>query len=78
MVCKSTNPEEFMSRKKNAKSQIILKRMKDTQISERMLAQHLMLPIKEVSAWLRGEKEMPWAYVWKTCEMLGIDSLEAV
>lgn len=67
-----------MSRKKNAKSQIILKRMKDTQISERMLAQHIMQPLKDVSAWLRGDKEMPWTCVWKACELLGIDSLEAV
>lgn len=52
------------------KSVIVKKRMKELQISEQQLARYVMRPVKDISAWLRGYKELPWVDVWKICDLL--------
>jgi len=65
-----------MSRKNSVKSSVVTKRMNDMQISERMIANHIMQSVKDVTAWLKGELEFPYKYVWMVCELLNIDIMD--
>lgn len=62
-----------MSRRKK-----IQERMQQLNITQQQIARHVMLPVKTVQEWLLGEKEIPYASLWKLCELLNLDLHEVL
>ena len=52
--------------------------MKQLNITHSQLAQYVMQPVSMVSAWMLGEKEIPYGSLWKLCELLNIDLHEVL
>lgn len=50
----------------------VKKRMKETQITEKHIAQYIMRPVQEVSAWLQGNKKLPYSVEWKIYDFLEV------
>lgn len=60
-----------MSRKK-----IVQKKMKQLQITQQQLAQHVMLSEKQIDLWINKKKELPYEVVSKITDILDCDLLE--
>lgn len=63
----------FMSRRKK-----IQERMQQLNITHLQIAQYIMQPVSIVSAWLLGEKEIPYGSLWRLCELLNLDLHEVL
>lgn len=63
----------FMSRRKK-----IQDRMQELNITNKQIAHYCALPVKVVVQWMLGAQEIPYASLWKICELLNLDLHEVL
>jgi len=61
-----------MSMKNKDLTQEVKKRMKQTGITEKHIAQYIMRSADDVSSWLHGDISFPYFTVWKIYDFLEI------
>jgi transcriptional regulator with XRE-family HTH domain len=52
--------------------------MQQLNITQKQLAQYVMLPVSTVSAWLLGTQDIPYGSLWRLCELLNLDLHEVL
>lgn len=62
-----------MSRRKK-----IQDRMQELSITNKQIAHYCALPVAVVVQWMLGAQEIPYANLWKICELLSLDLHEVL
>jgi hypothetical protein len=58
------------------KTLIVRTRMKQTGITAKQLAHHIMQPEELVLGWLSGKNKLLYRYVWAICDILELNPVE--